>query len=260
MKKILLFFVIALLIGCSRTNSNTDSESSLEQLSRIDKLLSQKNKTLYDQFYVAKLINSEFAGKSFKKAQELHMLINDIQGFILDKNASIKNNLTVSELLKLTFAQIDSLDINKEIIDTLKQRHINYWIEKDLSNPLSRELCTSISIDLRLFEFEIMDYLYKELTANDFNFNVIKPVIIETTNEVKTDEFYEVKIGLTAYDTTRNIYVKVENQVLDVVDGYAIYRYHASASGKKKVKGTIEFPRNNYEMELIPFDLDFVVK
>jgi len=260
MKNIYLMILALLFIGCTNTISNTDVEFSSQQLKRLEQILIQENKDLYSELEQAFYTNQEFAGSNYKKASELRMLVNNIQGFVLAENATVRDEISLSEFIKIIYSDLDSLKIDNNIMKTLRQRHLDYWIEKDLPKHLSNVQCSYVTIDLKMFENELLDYLLKDLTANDFNFNVVKPIVLEASNEVKKGELYEAKICLTAFDTTRHITVTIENQVLEIEDGYAIYRYKSMTSGEKSIIGSIEFPRNNYEMAKQLFKHDFVVK
>lgn len=258
MNKIYMLFLFAILVGCK--NPSNDSQLSLEQLKRVDQLLTQNLENLAFDLSRANAVNTEFAGKNYQKAKQLQILISEMQSFISNKNVLPNESLSVSEFLSLMNPYVDSVDIDKKVIDPLKLKYIGYWTEMDPPNPLSDVQLVSVIIDLKMFEYEVLDYLFRDLTSNDFNFNVLKPIVIETSNNVKAGETYEAKICLTAFDTTRYIDVMVDGQSLKTVEGYAIYTYKSNNPGVKKIKGKISFPRNSYEMVFIPFEHSFVIK
>jgi hypothetical protein len=258
MNKISALLCVLVLFGCTKQVKELDS--SFSELKRIDKLLSERNLRLSENFRKAFAHNSNLVKSYYEKSLELHSLITETVKIISNDSILMKNKIMSGSFLHSFENALDGLKFESSLIDTLKSRHIQYWINKNLSSPLSKDEIIAITIDIRQIEWEIIDHLYQEITINDFNFNVIEPIVLESSNTVKSGEVYEAKIYLAAFDTTRYPSITINNSDLPVVNGYGIYRYKSHSKGKKTIKGNLIFPRNNWDLQTVTFEHSFNVK
>lgn len=257
-KNLPILLIIITFYSCS--NSINESDFRNPYLERIDSLLTIRNEKFSNEFLRDYATNMQLTATQFNKSQTLHALVNEFEKIISEDSILSKNNIPVSTYLLSLYSVIDELKIEHSFIDTLKMRHIQYWIQKDLKSPLKKETAVAMKIDIKMFEYEIDNYLYNQIRSNDFNFNVLKPIVIESSNSVKSGEIYEAKICFTAFDTTRFPIIKINDTELENKDGYGIYRFKSNQPGKKTIKGIMMFQRNNYEIFKVPFEHSFIVK
>jgi len=258
MKRFYPFILLLIILGCAR--SEKESDYAYSQLQRIDHLLNLRIEKLTDDFLRAFATNRDLTRIQFKESEYLRGLINETISIISNDSILIKNKIPINEFIETFESALDNIKIEGEVIDTLKKRYINYWSDQDLSSPLSREQSASIIIDIKTFQYELLNYLFHQITSNDFNFNVLKPIIIESSNIIKSGEIYEAKICFTAFDTTRYPDILIGDSHLPIENGYGIYRYQSHNPGKKTITGKMIFQRNNYELFTIPFEHSFYIK
>ncbi len=106
-----------------------------------------------------------------------------------------------------------SLDTNPPQLDGKKKDpETSTWeYHKFGHSPLMGFLAimSSLQIDLRNAESEMINYLYAQITEGEVNFNELEAVVIPNTNYVIRGNQYKAKIFLAARDTTQapDIYV-----------------------------------------------------
>lgn len=258
MNRILLLCLTLIVCGCSKQLKKENL--CFSQLERTDLFLNHQIETVLQDFDRAHATNFVVTKAQFDKSFVLHDASTQLQDIITSDSILLKNNLSLKNLLPAFKVVIDSLKLNNKFITELKKQYIDYWIEKDLSNPLSSEQVISIITDIKLLEYLVQNYLFKQIGANDYSFNLLKPTFIEKSNVVKKGDTYEAKICFTAFDTTRYPMVMIGDQNIMEEDGYGVYRLKANSSGEKTIVGKMIFQRNNYKMDTIPFEHTIFVK
>jgi hypothetical protein len=257
MKNLLLFSAFTFLISCSHNFKNHELAS--QHLKRIDSLISIQNERLFQEFIRDYASNPAISRKAYVKCAKVYDFVRETEIVLLSDSILNKNNIPISDFLLSLYPEFDKLNFDEEIFKPLKVKYLQYWIDKNPQNPLSKDEALSVVIDLKMFSYELMSQVYYNLRVHDFNFNSLKPIIIEDSKTIKVGDNYEAKICFTAFDTTRHPIVKVNNVELEIQNGYGIYRYHANKPGKKTFKGQIIFPRNNWDMVEYPFEHSFTV-
>lgn len=257
MKNLLFISALTLLISCSHNSKNHELAS--QHLTRVDSLISIQNEKLSLEFKRDCMSNPAISGQAFVKCAQVYDFVRETETALLNDSILNRNNIPISDFLLSLYPEFDKLNFDKEIIHPLKVKYLQYWIDKNPQNPLSKDEALSIVIDLKMFYYELMSQVYYNLRSHDFNFNTLKPIIIEETNTIKVGDNYEAKICFMAFDTTRDAIVIVNNVELEIQNGYGIYRYHAKKPGKNTFKGLIIFPRNNWDMVEYPFEHSFTV-
>jgi hypothetical protein len=257
MKKLCLIIVFPFLICCSKSSKHNESYNP--HLLRIDSLITVQYENLSQEFLRDYATNPAVTKTAYNKSVQVHEFVKETESVLLADSILTSNNISINELLLSLYPEFDKLKFDQSFFNPLKLKYFQYWIDKKLKNPLSKNDALSIIIDLKMFDFEIMNHLYYNITNNDFNFNLLRPIVIEKSNNIKVGEVYEAKICLTAFDTTRQASIKINNIELENQNGYGIYRYQTSKPGKKTFKGVIRFPRNNWEFVELPFEQSFNV-
>lgn len=106
-----------------------------------------------------------------------------------------------------------SLDTDPPKMEGKKKdpEHSTWEYHKFGHSPLMGFLAimSSLQIDLRNAESEMINYLYAQITEGEVNFNELEAVVIPNTNYVIRGNQYKAKIFLAARDTTQapDIYV-----------------------------------------------------
>lgn len=106
-----------------------------------------------------------------------------------------------------------SLDTDPPQMEGKKKdpEHSTWEYHKFGHSPLMGFLAimSSLQIDLRNAESEMINYLYAQITEGEVNFNELEAVVIPNTNYVIRGNQYKAKIFLAARDTTQapDIYV-----------------------------------------------------
>jgi hypothetical protein len=252
MKKLLIILALPFLICCSK--SPKQNESYNPHLLRIDSLITAQYENLSNELIRDYATNPAIAETAYHKCAHVHEYVKETEKILLADSILISNNVTINDFLLSLYPEFDKLKFDEAFIKPLKVKYFQYWIDKKLKNPLSKDDALSIIIDLKMFDCEVINYLHNGITNNDFNFNLLRPIVIEKSNNVKVGEVYEAKICFTAFDTTRGANISINNTSLELQNGYGVYRYQASKPGKKTFKGVIIFPRNNWEFVKLPFE------
>jgi hypothetical protein len=257
MKNLLLIFALSFFISCS--NNSKKSDIINPHLIRIDSLITIQNEKLSQDFLREFARNPAITKNAYYKCAQIHEFVKETENVLLNDSILINNDVPISTLLIALYPEFDKLNFDMKFFNPLKLKYFQYWIDKNPKNPLSKDEALSIIIDLKMFYYEIMSHLYYNITSNDFNFNLLKPIVIEKSNRIKVGDIYEAKICFTAFDTTRYAIIKIDNTELEMQNGYGIYRYHSNKPGKKTFRGVIMFPKNNWEFVEYPFEQSFIV-
>jgi hypothetical protein len=258
MNRIFLIILALAAFGCSKQIK--EKNLCYSQLERTDLFLTNQIETVLHDLARAHATNMTASKVQFNKSFVLHDASTQLQDIINSDSILLKNNLLLKNLLPAFEGVIDSLKLSNKFVDELKKQYIDYWIQKDLPNPLSQDQVISIITDIKLLEYVIQNYLFKQIGENDFSFNVLKPTFIEKSNIIKKGDTYEAKICFTAFDTTRHPIVRIGDYSIVVEDGYGMYRLKTNKTGMKTISGVMIFQRNNYKLDTIPFEHTIFVK
>jgi gliding motility-associated protein GldM len=145
-------------------------------------------------------------------------------------------------------------------------------------------LMSKMQSDVRNAESETLSYLYTQIEAGSFNFNLIEPVIIPKSNHVIRGNNYEASVFMAAFDTTQEPIVYIgeydstisddgtveyhmvgtQGQDFDTIPvqgGKGIYRVPTSSLGEKKWGGIISLKRLDGSFTNKPFhDISYTVQ
>ncbi|KPK84425.1 MAG: hypothetical protein AMS27_09955 [Bacteroides sp. SM23_62_1] len=208
------------------------------------------------------------------KANDLRMAIEDYRSYLIsltdeeavDTRESIENNLDTSD-------------------PPPKEGEVLRWQDEHfLDLPLIAviTLMSKMQSDIRNAESDIIRYLYEQIEAGSFNFNLIEPVIIPKSNHVTTGNEYEASVFLAAFDTTQKpiVYIgEYDSTITDegeieyfmkgergrdydtvpVESGKGLYKIRASSTGWKKWGGIISLKRLDGTFTNKPFKSEYQV-
>lgn len=103
-------------------------------------------------------------------------------------------------------------------------------------------LMTKMQSDVRNAESDVLNYLYKNIDAQSFKFNMLDAVVIpQTSKMVVQGNPYEAHVLLAAFDTTINPKITVGGQTLPYREGHGVYSVNTSTIGPAKWGGVINY-------------------
>ncbi len=153
------------------------------------------------------------------------------------------------------------------------------WTSHHFSHmPLAAVLTmfTKTQSDIRNAEADILRYFYGQISAQDFKFNDLEPVVLPTkSNYVLQGTEYEAEVFIAAQDTTQkpSIYVGDYTQTddgkysmvgnydsLDIKNGRGVYQVRATARGDKEWGGLIAMRAPDGSIQQFPFKAQYKVE
>lgn len=209
------------------------------------------------------------------KANDLRMAIEDYRSYLL--------SLTEEEA-------VDTRDAIESNLDTSdpppKEGEVLRWQDEHfLDLPLIAviTLMSKMQSDIRNAESDIIRYLYTQIEAGSFNFNLLEPVVIPKSSYVTTGNEYEADIFMAAFDTTQKpiVYIgEYDSTITDegeidyfmkgergrdydtvpIESGKGIYKVRASSTGWKKWGGIISLKRLDGTFTNKPFTEEYQVQ
>lgn len=131
-----------------------------------------------------------------------------------------------------------------------------------------------LKTDVKNVETDVINYLFKQISAGDFKFNALSATVIPNSNYIMRGNEYSATVFLAAFDSTQapeilvGSYKKVgdENyemvgayETLTVTKGKGIYKKVASSLGERKWGGLIRVPRPDGTVSCYPFEESYQV-
>ncbi len=204
--------------------------------------------------------NEELQGK---RGKDLELMINkarvDMLAVIsealkdtsLTKNAQTKTFLSgkMKELAQKTALQAGKVDDpfstkSGKIKDSEGKEMA--WAEVYMhSTPLAAvfAMLSKIENDAKLLESEVCQTLGEAVSAADYKFDAILPVVSAKTGAVVTGQTYEADIILAAYNSKANMKVFVNEREIPVEAGRGKYKVTPQSPGSNKMNVKIEIPK-----------------
>ena len=153
------------------------------------------------------------------------------------------------------------------------------WTSHHFSHmPLAAVLTmlTKTQSDIRNAEADILRYFYGQISAQDFKFNDLEPVVLPTkSNYVLKGTEYEAEVFIAAQDTTQkpSIYIGDYQQdengryrmvgsydSLEIKNGRGIYQVRANTRGDKEWGGLIAMRAPDGSIQQFPFEAQYKVE
>lgn len=135
-------------------------------------------------------------------------------------------------------------------------------------------MLTKLQTDVKNMETDVLNYLFNQISANDFKVNAMEATVIPNSSYVMKGGEYKAKVFLAAYDSTQapeilvGDYKEVEKgkfemigsyQTLKVDKGKGDYSVSASAVGERKWRGLIRVKAPDGNLISYPFDEEYQV-
>jgi len=121
-------------------------------------------------------------------------------------------------------------------------------------------LMTKMQSDVRNAESDVLNYLYKNIDAESFKFNMLQAVVIPTTSKtVVLGSPYEANVLLAAFDTTINPRITVGGSALPYRDGHGMYTVNTGKTGVFTWNGRIDFTAPDGSIKGYTFEDEYEV-
>ena len=204
--------------------------------------------------------NEELAGK---RGKDLELSINDARVKLLNilkiaqsdtnlgKNAEtrsfLKNKMTeLSQKTSLIAGLVKDPFSNKSEKIKDKEGKMLNWSEVYFhSTPLAAvfAILSKVENDAKLLESEICQTLAESVSAADFKFDAIIPVVAAKTGAVVTGQTYEADILLAAYNSKADMKVFVNGNSIPVEAGVGKYKVTPQSPGTNNLDVKISVPK-----------------
>jgi gliding motility-associated protein GldM len=204
--------------------------------------------------------NEELAGK---RGKDLELAINDARvkllGLLkkaqadgdLGKNAETRSFLNskmieLSQKTSLTAGDVKDPFSNKSGKIKDKEGKMLNWSEVYFhSTPLAAvfAILSKTENDAKLLESEICQALAESVSAADFKFDAIIPVVAAKTGAVVTGQTYEADILLAAYNSKADMKVFVNGNSIPVEAGVGKYKVTPQSPGTNNLDVKISVPK-----------------
>ncbi|TWW01739.1 gliding motility protein GldM [Chitinophaga pinensis] len=113
--------------------------------------------------------------------------------------------------------------------------------------------------DVKNSESSIVDYLFKQIGANEFKFDKIKPFVSLNSKNLMEGQELVAQVAVGAYSSTVNPEIVVNGSAVTATDGLGSYKMNVSGLGEKTLSGTVTLKRPNGETETFPFNEPYTV-
>jgi len=166
-----------------------------------------------------------------------------------------------------------------------KQGEILRWQDEHFEDvPLiaAITMLSKMQSDVRNAESDALRYLFTQIEAGSFNFNLLEPVVIPNSNYIMRGTDYNANIFMAAFDTTQSPTVFVgdyDSTITDdgtveykmkgelgrdytavpIIGGKGVYKVPTSATGWKKWRGIISLKRLDGGTTSKPFIAEYQV-
>jgi gliding motility-associated protein GldM len=132
---------------------------------------------------------------------------------------------------------------------------------------------TRITNDVKNAEGDVINELYKSISANDFKFDTLAAKVVAPTSYVLTGEKYTATVFVAAFSTTQNPSVwlcdydsvtkkptgAIDSTTVKVNRGVGTYQVDASAVGLKTYSGLIRVKKPDNTWDAYPFKSEYIV-
>lgn len=115
-------------------------------------------------------------------------------------------------------------------------------------------LLSKFQNDVKNSEAEVIDDLLKQIHANDFTFDKIRPFVSLNSKNLMEGQTLTANIAVGAYSSTVNPEIVVNGQTIAAQDGLGTYTMPVSGIGEKSISGIVRLKKPNGAIEEFPFN------
>lgn len=183
------------------------------------------------------------------KAQELIDGIGGFKNFMLDIYKGFKGDTKKDQ------------DRIEALFSTESKGKKSWLNSKFYEQPMVAGLAnlTKIQADIRTEEGNIVRTLFANKLQDEIQLKAFQPIVM-VPPFVRSDKAADASIAFGAFDNTLNGTVTVEGHgEVPLKDGKAEFKLNTSGSGKKTVKGTMNYKGGDGQMVSIPFSQEYEV-
>jgi len=192
----------------------------------------------------------------------------------------------------LTLISENAVDVRETIKSSLntddpqpKQGEILRWQDEHFEDvPLiaAVTMLSKLQSDVRNAESDALRYLYSQIEAGSFSFNLLESVVIPSSNYIMRGTDYSANIFMAAFDTTQSPIVYVgeydstisddgtvdykmkgevgqDYQAVPIMGGKGVYKVSTSSTGWKRWGGIISLKRLDGGVTSKPFKAEYQV-
>jgi gliding motility-associated protein GldM len=129
------------------------------------------------------------------------------------------------------------------------------------STPLAAvfAMMSKIENDAKILEAEVCQGLAESVSAADFKFDAIIPVISAKTGAVVVGQTYEADILLAAYNSKANMMITVNNASVPVENGVGKFKTTGQSAGPQSLNVNISVPKPGGGFEVKNTKAEYVV-
>ena len=121
-------------------------------------------------------------------------------------------------------------------------------------------LMTKMQSDVRNAESDVLNYLFKNIDAQSYKFNMLQAVVIPTTSKtVVLGSPYEANVLLAAFDTTINPKITVGGSTIPYREGHGVYTVNTNKTGVFSWGGIINYTGPDGANKTYRFDNEYEV-
>jgi gliding motility-associated protein GldM len=205
------------------------------ETARLDSIKNQDQLNIPAQIMLVEQI--QVGDQRINRAKDLRNSLEKYSNFMMtevDQNDSV---LLSSIRRSLTIADPPKLASGKDDGRTWEQDNFEYL---PLIGVIT--LMTKMQSDVRNAESDVLNYLYRNIDAQSFKFNMLQAVVIPTTSKtVVQGNPYEANVLLAAFDSTISPKITVGGSVLPYREGHGLYTVNTSKTGIFKWGGIINY-------------------
>ncbi len=217
----------------------------------LDSILNQDQLNIPAQIMLVDQI--EVNGSRVTRAKDLRNSLEEYRKFMMTEVAEADSALlsSIQKSLTITDPPASATDAGR----TWEQDNFEYL-------PLIGvvTLMTKMQSDVRNAETDVLNYLYKNIDAQSFKFNMLQAVVIpQTSKTVVLGNPYEANVILAAFDTTINPRITVGGSPIAYREGHGVYTVNTSKTGIFKWGGIINYTAPDGSNKTYSFEDDYEV-
>ncbi len=239
------------------------------------------------------IVNDNIIGEEIKGRENLFISNEILIGSNKDGKANdLRAALEEYRAYLLTLISENAIDVRETIKSSLntddpqpKQGEILRWQDEHFEDvPLiaAVTMLSKMQSDVRNAESDALRYLFSQIEAGSFNFNLLEPVVIPNSNYIMRGTDYSANIFMAAFDTTSDPTVYIgeydstiaddgtveykmkgevgrDYQAAPIMGGKGVYKVSSSSTGWKRWGGIISLKRLDGGVTSKPFKAEYQV-
>lgn len=162
-----------------------------------------------------------------------------------------------------------------DVYSKMEEKNISWENNAFYHSPMAAviTILSKIQNDVKNAEGDVINLLYRSVSAADFKFDVLEAKVIPNSNYVLMGEEYKADVFVAAFSTTKNpqiwlgnvdtstnsIVGAIDSNSISVTRGVGKYSVRASSEGTKKYAGIINVKSPDNSIKSYPFSGEYMV-